>query len=92
MEHLISAFGSNMRKSIKRVAETAWQTDPFIQGGYSYAKIGAAENRRKMTQIETDRIVFAGEAFSLQWYGTAHGAYQSGQDVAEKLVAQLAQS
>ena len=81
-----------MRKSIKRVAETAWQTDPFIQGGYSYAKIGAAENRRKMIQIETDRIVFAGEAFSLQWYGTAHGAYQSGQDVAEKLVAQLVQS
>lgn len=91
-EHLISAFGANIRKSIKRAAETAWQTDPFIQGGYSYAKIGAAENRRKMIQIETDRIVFAGEAFSLQWYGTAHGAYQSGQDVAEKLMAQLAHS
>ena len=90
LEYLISAFGSSMRKSIKRMAETAWQTDPFIRGGYSYAKTGAAENRRKMIEIETDRIEFAGEAFSLPWHGTAHGAYQSGQDVAEKLVARLA--
>ena len=92
LDYLISAFGSSIRKSIKRVAKTSWQTDPFIQGGYSYAKIGAAENRRKLLQIETDRIVFAGEAFSLLWHGTAHGAYQSGQDTAEKLMAQLAYS
>ena len=87
LEHLISVFGSSFQKSIQGVSKTAWQTDPFIQGGYSYVKSGTAENRRKMLQIDTGRIVFAGEAFSLQWYGTAHGAYQSGQDVAEKLIA-----
>ncbi len=87
LEHLISAFGSSFQKSIQGVGKTAWQTDPFIQGAYSYAKTGAAVNRRKMLQIDTDRIVFAGEAFSLPWYGTAHGAYQSGQDVAGKLLA-----
>jgi monoamine oxidase len=39
-----------------------------------------------MIELDTGEIVFAGEAFSLPWYGTAHGAYQSGHDVASQLV------
>ena len=55
-------------------------------GGYSYTRAGAGQNRRKMIELDTGEIVFAGEAFSLPWYGTAHGAYQSGHDVASQLV------
>ena len=43
-----------------------------------------------MIALDTGLIAFAGEAFSLPWFGTAHGAYQSGRDVASALVQRLA--
>jgi len=42
-----------------------------------------------MISLDTGLITFAGEAFSLPWFGTAHGAYQSGKDVASKLAQRL---
>ena len=42
-----------------------------------------------MIDLDTGVITFAGEAFSLPWYGTAHGAYQSGKDVASRLALHL---
>jgi monoamine oxidase len=86
IQNLASIFGSNIRKIIHGTATTSWQSDPLIMGGYSYTRAGAGQNRRKMIELETGEIVFAGEAFCLPWYGTAHGAYQSGQDVASQLV------
>ena len=86
IQKLTSVFGSNINKIISGTATTSWQSDPLIMGGYSYTRAGAGQNRRKMIEVDTGEIVFAGEAFSLPWYGTAHGAYQSGQDVASQLV------
>ena len=86
IQKLTSVFGSKINKTICGTATTSWQADPLIQGGYSYARIGAGHNRQKMIELDTGEIVFAGEAFSLPWYGTAHGAYQSGKDVASQLV------
>ena len=86
IQKLTSVFGSNINKIISSTAATSWQSDPFIQGGYSYARTGAGQNRQKMIELDTGEIVFAGEAFSLPWYGTAHGAYQSGKDAASQLV------
>ena len=86
IQKLTSVFGSKVNKTICGTATTSWQADPLIQGGYSYARIGAGHNRQKMIELDTGEIVFAGEAFSLPWYGTAHGAYQSGKDVASQLV------
>ena len=88
-KNLATAFGSDIKKLICGTAVTNWQTSPFIQGGYSYARPGAGNNRRNMIALDTGLIAFAGEAFSLPWYGTAHGAYQSGKDVAEKLALNL---
>ena len=42
-----------------------------------------------MIALDTGLIAFAGEAFSLPWFGTAHGAYQSGKDVAYNLATRL---
>ena len=84
-QNLITAFGSNIQKLICGTATTSWQSNRFIQGGYSCARPGAGRNRSKMIALDTGMIAFAGEAFSLPWYGTAHGAYQSGKDVASRL-------
>ena len=84
-QNLTTAFGSNIQKLICGTATTSWQNNRFIQGGYSYARPGAGSNRRNMIALDTGVIAFAGEAFSLPWYGTAHGAYQSGTDVASRL-------
>ena len=86
IQNLSTAFGSSFHKLIRGVASTSWQTDPFIKGGYSYARPGAGQDRSKMIALDTGMIAFAGEAFSLPWYGTAHGAYQSGTDKAAQLV------
>ena len=87
--NLNKVFGSNIQKLVSGSAVTGWQTNPFIQGGYSYAKPGAGKNRQDMIALDTGLIAFAGEAFSLPWFGTAHGAYQSGRDVASKLAQKL---
>ena len=89
IQNLSAAFGSSFHKLIRNVASTSWQTDPFIKGGYSYARPNAGQDRPKMIALDTGTIAFAGEAFSLPWYGTAHGAYQSGQDKAAQLVQSL---
>ena len=86
IQKLTSVFGSNINKIISGTATTSWQSDPLIMGGYSYTRAGAGQNRRKMIELDTGEIVFAGEAFSLPWYGTAHGAYQSGKDAASQLL------
>ena len=88
-QNLTSAFGSSVQKLICGTAATSWQTNRFIQGGYSCARPGAGNNRRNMIDLDTGVITFAGEAFSLPWYGTAHGAYQSGKDVASRLALHL---
>ena len=88
-QNLTTAFGSSVQKLICGTAATSWQTNRFIQGGYSCARPGAGNNRRNMIDLDTGVIAFAGEAFSLPWYGTAHGAYQSGKDVASRLALHL---
>jgi monoamine oxidase len=89
-ERLVSAFGTDIRGEIVGSAVTGWQANPFVQGAYSYTKPGLAKRRHEIIAAETGDIVFAGEAFSLPWHTTAHGAYQSGRDVAARLAARLA--
>lgn len=89
-ERLVSAFGADIRGEIVGAAVTGWQANPFVRGAYSYTKPGLADRRKEIIAAETGDIVFAGEAFSLPWHATAHGAYQCGRDVAAKLAARLA--
>ena len=89
IDRLASAFGSDVRRRIRGTAVTGWQDNPFVQGGYSHAKPKRAHRRHEMIAADTGRVVFAGEAFSPHWQATAHGAYQSGRDVASRIVRKL---
>ena len=85
-ERMKLAFGADITKSLSDLTPTGWQHNPHVQGAYSAARPGYAQLRRDIIGMHTGRIGFAGEAFSLKWQATAHGAYQSGRDVAERLV------
>lgn len=90
VERLVMAFGADVRKRIVGTAATGWRQDPFVGGAYSYAKPGCAADRWRMIEADTGTVAFAGEAFSRQWQATAHGAYQSGRDVAARMAQRMA--
>jgi monoamine oxidase len=87
---LVAAFGGDVTRAIKAAEVTGWQTNPWIRGAYSYARVGGGKSRKAMIGAETGAIRFAGEAFSLRWHSTVHGAWQSGRDVASGLAVALA--
>jgi monoamine oxidase len=89
IDHLAVAFGNDVRKQIIKAVVTGWQTNPYIRGAYSYARPGHAARRRDMVAADTGNVAFAGEAFSLNGQTSAHGAYQSGRDVASRMVDSL---
>lgn len=89
VDHLAVALGSGVRKQIIKTVATGWQTNPFIRGAYSYARPGHAGRRREMIAADTGNVAFAGETFSLNGQTSAHGAYQSGRDVASRMVDSL---
>jgi monoamine oxidase len=88
-ERLVRAFGSGFRRRIVAAGATDWGRDPLIGGSFAHARPGRAHRRRQATLAETGPVVFAGEAFSPRWPGTAHGAYQSGRDRARALAERL---
>jgi monoamine oxidase len=56
-----------------------------VRGGYSYARPGTAPRRHALIAADTGNVAFAGEALSRRWQATAHGASQSGRDVAARI-------
>ena len=82
---LETVFGSDLTRTITHAATTDWLNDPLIRGSYSRTDPGFAQHRLDMIAADTGRVAFAGEAFSLDWQATAHGAWQSGRDVAARM-------
>jgi len=87
MEELVSLFGSEIRGRIARVASSAWTLDRFATGSYSHALPGCGEYRSALAASIDNRIFFAGEATSPNFFSTAHGAYQSGLRAAAEVIA-----
>lgn len=89
VERLVDAFGSAIRADVTHSEVTGWLKNPLIRGAYSHAKPGLADRRREMIAAETGDVIFAGEAFSLHWEATAHGAWQTGQTAAMRASARI---
>ncbi|WP_430450211.1 flavin monoamine oxidase family protein [Rhodophyticola sp.] len=88
-ERLVQAFGNDFRRGIIASGTSDWSHNPLILGSYSNARPRAARQRRRAISMETDNIVFAGEAFSPYWTGAAHGAYESGREQARRLALRM---
>ena len=67
---------------------TRWGQDPFSLGSYSFNAVGTGPaTRRALAGAEWEgRLWFAGEAASPDHFGSAHGAFLSGQSVAQALL------
>lgn len=75
---LQAAFGSDITKHVVARIVTAWRGDPWVKGAYSAARPGQAHQRARLAETLDDRIYFAGEATSPDFFATAHGAHLSG--------------
>jgi monoamine oxidase len=75
---LASAFGSDILKAIQIEACTMWQHEPWIRGAYGAAQPGKAHLRRDLATPLDDRLFFAGEATSPDFFSTCHGAHLTG--------------
>jgi monoamine oxidase len=89
MAELAGLFGSAIKTRLSLLETTAWASDPFARGSYSYALPGHAGARAVLAEPVDDRLFFAGEACSAESFTTAHGAYLSGLAAADQAIAAL---
>ncbi|HKE93794.1 MAG TPA: FAD-dependent oxidoreductase, partial [Povalibacter sp.] len=64
--------------------------DPWSLGSYSAALPGKARLREQLSQPLQNRVFFAGEACSVDAFGTIHGAWNSGVEAADKALTAVA--
>ena len=88
-DELAGLLGGHIRRRISPLAATGWLTDPWSRGSYSYAMPGHADDRAILAAPVDDRLFFAGEATSPNFFSTAHGAFISGVAAAEAALASL---
>lgn len=91
MEELADIFGAEFRGELSLLTHSSWMSDPWARGAYSYAKPGWADARHTLAEPLDNRLFFAGEATSISDAASCHGAYQSGLDAAEALLATFGQ-
>jgi len=82
----------------KSIQISNWNTNPYFRGAYSYRSVQGDRIPGDISSILTEPVckvqeakkkpvlIFAGEALHPEYYSTIHGAFESGQSQAEKLV------
>lgn len=89
IDGLVGIYGGDVRAKVHVLAETHWAADPFAGGSYSHALPGHAGARAALAAPVDQRLFFAGEACSPNFFSTAHGAWQTGQVAARAAIAVL---
>jgi monoamine oxidase len=80
---LVELFGADVRKAIGRTHATRWNAEPFALGAFSAAGVGGQGGRKILMEPVRERLFFAGEAVHETLWGTAAGAWESGERAAE---------
>lgn len=83
---LVRAFGSELRKRVRKATATHWSSDIFINGAYSCAKPGKGDSRQAFATPIHERIFLAGEHVHPTFQATAHGAFETGMTAARKAI------
>ena len=86
---LVGLLGADMRWRLRPLAASFWRKDEFARGSYSYALPGHADDRARLAAPVEDRLFFAGEACSPNFFSTAHGAYETGLAAADAALRSL---
>jgi monoamine oxidase len=88
-DELAALRGNDIRKQLTPLAASFWRSDEFARGSYSYARPGHADDRAVLAAPVDNRLFFAGEAASLHFFSTVHGAYETGTAAAEATLKSL---
>jgi monoamine oxidase len=91
-DELVGLFGAGIRPCLTPITASFWRADPFARGSYSYAIPGHADDRAVLASPVDGRLFFAGEACSLNFFSTAHGAWETGIAAAEAALKSLGAS
>jgi monoamine oxidase len=86
IDEITTLLGNDFRRKLKPLAQSRWAHDPFARGSYSHALPGHAGKRAVLAASVDNRLFFAGEATSPNFFSTAHGARDSGERAAEEVV------
>jgi monoamine oxidase len=89
VDELVALMGSDFRSKIHPLAASAWTNDRFSRGSYSYALPGYSQSRATLAEPVGGRLFFAGEATSISFFSTAHGAFESGMRAAAEVARTL---
>jgi monoamine oxidase len=84
---LTGLLGSGFARRLKPLGMHLWGADPFARGSYSYALPGHVDDRARLATPVDNRLFFAGEACSPDFFTTAQGAFRSGADAADAVLA-----
>ena len=75
-------------RGARRAVSSQWCSDPDSRGAYSYLRVGATpEHRARLTREILPGLWFAGEATSVDYPATMHGAWFSGERAADAAIA-----
>lgn len=80
LANLRALVGSGIDRHVRATAVTRWESEPYIRGAYAVARPGHGNDRAVIREPLEDRVWFAGEALSEEWFSTCHGAYLSGRE------------
>ncbi|KAG7343164.1 amine oxidase [Nitzschia inconspicua] len=71
---------------------TRWRQDPYSCGSYSFTKVGSTEDMYSEVASPLGNLLFAGEHTSKTTHSTVHGAWETGEREAQRLLKLLASS
>jgi monoamine oxidase len=86
IDEIAALLGNDYRRKLKPLAESRWAHDPLARGSYSHALPGHAGARAVLAAPVDERLFFAGEATSPNFFSTAHGARDSGERAAAQVI------
>ena len=69
--------------------EDHWHLDPWVQGAYSYYRVGQASTYGKLNRATDGRFHFAGEHCSIANIGFLDGAVETGEHAARSIIARV---
>jgi monoamine oxidase len=86
-DELKSLFGAEFVQRIRRSVRSGWALDRFAGGSYSVALPGKAHLRAQLSEPVGGKLYFAGEANSIDHFGTINGAWESAVATAARVSA-----
>jgi len=87
MVHLKDMYGNNIPNPTN-LLRTKWQNNENTFGAYSYTAVGTEmKHFDDLAEEVGNKLFFAGEHTSRDYFSTVHGAYLSGIREADKIIA-----